>query len=73
MKYMFDFNISDKDREEHWGYIFLDGITFEARNDEEAKKVASRYNEEVCDGDMPDILDHVYHINDNGEAERVVF
>lgn len=72
MKYMFDFKVSDKDREEHWGYTFLDGITFEARDNEEAMKVAYRYNEEVCGGDLPDILDHVYHVDEKGESWKIV-
>lgn len=72
MKYMFDFKVSDKDCEEHWGYIFLDGITFEARNDEEAKKVANSYNKEVCGGDVPNILDHVYHVDERGESWKIV-
>lgn len=72
MKYMFDFGVSDKDREEHWGYTFLDGITFEARDNEEAMKVAYRYNEEVCGGDVPDILDHVYHVDERGESWKII-
>lgn len=72
MKYMFDFRVSDKDREEHWGYTFLDGITFEARDNEEAMKVAYRYNEEVCGGDVPDILDHVYYVDEKGESWKIV-
>lgn len=82
MKYMFDFGSTCSDHGDHFErYSHLDGLTFEAANDTEAERIVSKYND-VCEGGLPDnelwgtdccIFKYVYRLNDNGEAERVVF